>query len=87
MGGLTTTQAIILTATALGVGGGAGAAIASAGRDKSPSPAPQTPMDTGKMPKEDADEVARKRLFRSGVLFTGTGGIGGTEPTASARLR
>jgi len=42
---------------------------------------------TGELTGDEAQGAARKRAYRSGVLFTSPTGIGSTPQTASAKLR
>lgn len=43
--------------------------------------------DTGKITSEEAQTAAKKRAFRSGVLFTSPVGLGEGTRTSSAKLR
>lgn len=55
---------------------------------KAPKVETPEPEDTGKVTEEEAKDVARKRLFRSGIFATSPTGLGGNdEPRATARLK
>jgi hypothetical protein len=77
-----------VASAAVGVASAAGAF----GKPGAPKGAPKMempkPEDTGKVSEEEAKDVARKRLFRAGIFATSPTGLGGgSEPTATARLR
>jgi len=73
-----------VASAAVGVASAAGA-FGKPGAPKMEMPKPE---DTGKVSEEEAKDVARKRLFRAGIFATSPTGLGGgSEPTATARLR
>ena len=85
-----TAAAVGFGATALAIGVGvAGFAMAGgfSSNDESVDSRIQASTDTGKISEEDAQAAAKKRLFRSGVLFTSPTGLDSDATTASAKLR
>ncbi len=47
----------------------------------------QAPAGTGEVTPAEAQTAAKKRAFRSGILFTSPGGLGEGTKTSSAKLR
>jgi hypothetical protein len=73
-----------VASAAVGVASAAGAF----GKPGVPKMEMSKPEDTGKVSEEEAKDVARKQLFRAGIFATSPTGLGGgSEPTATARLR
>jgi len=74
-------------ATAVAAGAGVAAYGAAGGFDsKSGDSRVQVSTDTGTLTDEEAMTDARKRAYRSGILFTSPTGTGSNPETASARL-
>ncbi len=76
-------------ATALAVGVGAGAVALSGGFDSGGGPSVDSRVQTatGEVTEAEAQTAAKKRAFRSGVLFTSPTGLDSDPRTSSAKLR
>jgi hypothetical protein len=79
-------------ATALAVGVGAGAVALSGGfdgggGDRGSSVDSRIQTATGEITEAEAQTAAKKRAFRSGVLFTSPTGLDQDPRTSSAKLR
>lgn len=89
-----TATAVGIGATALAVGAGVGAYALAGGFDSTQG-ASQGPIDsrvsaatdTGALTEAEAQTAAKKRAFRSGVLFTSPTGLDTDPRTSSAKLR
>ena len=96
--GATSATALSVGLGATALAGGVGYATYSAGKAKgaasapaaSPIDLPDTRIDiedTGEITEEEAQTAAKKRLYRSGILFTSPLGLGEGTETSSAKLR
>jgi len=76
-------------ATALAVGAGAAAFGAAGGFDSDAGGDTRVvpSVETGALSEEEAQTQAKKRAFRSGVLFTSPTGLDSEPKTSSAKLR
>lgn len=80
-------------ATALAVGVGAAAYGAAGGFDGGDEGSAPAPVDsriseaTGEITEAEAQTAAKKRAYRSGVLFTSPTGLNQESPTSSSKLR
>lgn len=63
-----------------------GAAGAEGKKGDAAGPAGVDPS-TGGLSEGEAQEAAKKRLFRSGVMFSGTSGLGSGETLGQGRLK
>ena len=79
------------TVAGVGVAATAGYAAYSAGAggsdDNFNQSVPSVSPDTGALSEAEAQTAAKKRAFRSGVLFTSPTGLDSDAATASAKLR
>jgi len=76
------------TALAVGVGAAAyGAAGGFSGGQSGPSIDSRVSSATGGLSTQEAQTAAKKRAFRSGVLFTSPTGLDNEGKTSSAKLR
>lgn len=87
-----TAFAVGVGATAIAAGVGVAAFSAGGGFSDSGGDAPaavdsRVSSDTGALTEGEAQTAAKKRLFRSGVLFTSPTGLDSDTRTSSAKLR
>lgn len=77
------------TALAVGVGAGAVALSGGFGTGNNPSQSVDSRVQaaTGEITEAEAQTAAKKRAFRSGVLFTSPTGLDSDPRTSSAKLR
>ena len=81
------TGAAVLGGAAFGAGKLIGDIVGS-GRKSSGGAAPRVePNQTGILTEEESKDLARKRLFRTGSIFTSPTGVNTPATTTSARLR
>jgi hypothetical protein len=87
---VSSTTATVIGATVIGAGIGVGAAAMSGAFDgpkKTDSAPAGVDPSTGALSEAEAQSAAKKRLFRSGVMFTGTSGLGSGETLGQGRLK
>lgn len=75
------------TAVAAGVGYAAYSAGQSGASKGASSVDSRVSTATGALSEDEAQSAAKKRLFRSGVLFTSPTGLDSNPKTSSAKLR
>lgn len=85
--GTTAAFATGLGATALVVGGAVAAGAVLGGDGDSVDSRIQAATGTGELSEAEAQTAAKKRAFRSGVLFTSPTGLDEDPRTSSAKLR
>lgn len=78
---------VAVAAVALGGAYLAGSAMAGGGDGGSVDSRVEAATGTGKITEAEAQTAAKKRAFRSGVLYTSPTGLDTDTPTSSAKLR
>ena len=80
-------ETILTVAAIAAIAGGTTAAIMANQPDTKFPDTPASAQETGKLTEDEAGVTAKKRLYRSGVMFTSPTGLGGQETLASGRLK
>ena len=84
------TIATVLGVTALAAGSGVAGYAAAGGfssKDESVDSRVSTAVGTGELTEEEAQSTAKKRAYRSGILYTSPTGLDSDAKTSSAKLR
>jgi len=73
-----------LSIMTLGLSNAFGWSVEDKNKDSMPE---EQPLDTGAIGADEAKDIARKKLFREGTVFTSPSGLGGTGSSAGSRLK
>lgn len=80
-------ETVLAVGAIMAIAGGTTAAVMANQQDNKFPDTPASVQETGKITEEEAGVTAKKRLYRSGVMFTSPTGLGGQETLASGRLK